>query len=393
MNNRQSNPTNQNKITALYSRLSRDDEIQGESNSITNQKKMLEDFAQRNGFGPLRHFCDDGVSGTTFERKGFKEMLAEIEAGNIGAVIVKDMSRLGRNYLQVGYYTDVFFREKGIRFIAVSNNIDSANSESGEFAPFLNIVAEWYARDASRKQKTTYQSKSNRGERTTYNLIYGYLKDPNDKHKWIVDPATADIVRRIFAMSASGTGPYQIAKQLEADGIETPGVYQARLGKGTHKNKVAKSPCQWSGETVSRILRKQEYMGHTVNFRTTKESFKEKRQINNREEDWVIIENTHEPIVDAATWQAAQRARRVKRRTDTLGVANPLTGLLYCSECGRRMYNHRRAESDDVCKATGKIHHRQEQNFYTCVRFGKRGPLYESICTSSHHITTAAVNT
>ena len=215
MNNRQSNL---NKITALYSRLSRDDEMQGESNSITNQKKILEDYAERNGFTQYRHFSDDGVSGTTFERKGFKEMIAEIEAGNIGAVICKDMSRLGRDYLQVGFYTEIFFRQKGVRFIAVSNNIDSANGESGEFAPFLNIMAEWYARDTSRKQKATYQSKSKNGKRTTNGIIYGYLKDPNDKYKWLIDPIAADVVQRIFAMSAGGQGPFKIAKILEEIG-------------------------------------------------------------------------------------------------------------------------------------------------------------------------------
>ena len=257
---------NQNKITALYERLSRDDEQNGESNSITNQKKILEDFAERNGFANLRHFSDDGVSGTTFERRGFKEMIAEIEAGNVGSVIVKDMSRLGRDYLQVGYYTEVFFRQKSVRFIAVSNNIDSANGESSEFAPFLNIMAEWYARDASRKQKATYQSKSNSGKRITSNCIYGYLKDPNDKTKWIIDPIAADIVRRIFALSVEGKGPFQIAKILTADGIETPGVYLAKLGVGTRQSAIVKHPCRWCGSTVSNILEKPEYMGHTVIF-------------------------------------------------------------------------------------------------------------------------------
>jgi len=394
MNNRQSNLNNLNKsgkITALYSRLSRDDEMQGESNSITNQKKILEEYAERNGFGPVRHFCDDGVSGTTFERKGFKEMLVEIEAGNIGAVIVKDMSRLGRNYLQVGFYTEVFFREKAVRFIAVSNNIDSANGESSEFAPFLNIMAEWYARDASRKQKATYQAKSNSGKRTTYNIMYGYLKDPNDKDKWIIDPIAAEVVRRIFTLCVAGTGPYEIARILEADGIETPAVHHSRIGTGTHKNIVPKSPCQWLGETVLSILKKPEYIGHTVNFRTRKESYKEKKQILNKEEDWVIIENTHEAIVDPATWQTAQKARKVRRRTDILGEANPLTGLLYCSDCGRRLYNHRHPGRNEIDPETGKRSYICPKNHYICPNYSRRGPLRES-CQATHHITTSAVN-
>ena len=199
-------------------------------NKHITQKKILEDYATKNGFSNFRHFCDDGVSGTTFERKGFNEMVAEIEAGNVVAVICKDMSRLGRDYLQVGYYTEIFFRQHNVRFIAVSNNIDSANGESSEFVPFLNIMSEWYARDASRKLKAVYQSKGHNGKRTTNGCIYGYRKDPNDKNQWLIDPIAADVVRRIFAMSVEGKGPFQIAKALEADRIETPGYYLAQLG-------------------------------------------------------------------------------------------------------------------------------------------------------------------
>ena len=395
MNNRQSNLNNlnkSNKVTALYSRLSRDDEMQGESNSITNQKKILEEYAERNGFGCVRHFCDDGVSGTTFERKGFKEMLAEIETGNVGAVIVKDMSRLGRNYLQVGFYTEVFFCEKDVRFIAVSNNIDSANGESSEFAPFLNIMAEWYARDASRKQKATYQSKSNSGKRVSNHALYGYQKDPNDKTKWLVDPVAAEVVKRMFAMSAAGKGPYQIARVLKEERIETPAVYHGRLGIGTQKTRVVKEPYEWLGGTIAVMLRMQEYMGHTVNFRTKKESFKDKRRTRTKPEDWVIIENTHEPIVDSATWHTVQKARRAKRRTDTLGEPNPLTGLLYCSDCGRRLFNHRAPESEKVSTKTGKIQRTSAQNYYLCAGYNEHGPLRGNGCPSGHYITSAAAN-
>ena len=382
----------QQKITALYERLSRDDEQQGESNSITNQKKILEDFAGRNDFVNLRHFSDDGVSGTTFERRGFKEMIAEVEAGNVGTIIVKDMSRLGRDYLQVGYYTEVFFRQKSVRFIAVSNNIDSANGESGEFAPFLNIMAEWYARDASRKQKAVYQSKGQNGKRTTNGCIYGYLKDPNDKTKWVVDPEAAAIVQRIFTMSAEGKGPHIIACALEADGIEIPGVYLAKLGVGTRKTAVVKHPCRWSGSTVSSILKKPEYMGHTVNFRTTKESFKDKKQTHIPQEDWVVFENTHEAIIEPSIWQTAQRSRTVTRRTDTTGEANPLTGLLYCSDCGQRLFNHRRGPIEAISKATGKVTRKSARSDYYCPTYSQSVGRGESADCTIHFISTPTAN-
>lgn len=371
--NRQSNPT---KMTALYSRLSRDDEMQGESNSITNQKKILEDYAEKNGFENCRHFTDDGVSGTTFERKGFKEMVSEIEAGNVGAVIVKDMSRLGRDYLQVGFYTEIFFREKGVRFIAVSNNIDSQNGENNEFAPFLNIMSEWYARDASRKLKAVYQSKGNNGKRTTNGCIYGYFKDPSDKTKWIVDPTAAEVVQRIFLMSVEGKGPFQIACALESEMIETPGVYLARLGVGTRKNMVVKRPCRWAASTVTHILEKPEYMGHTVNFRSTKESYKSKKQTKNSPEDWVIFENTHEAIIVPETWETAQRTRKVKRRTDTTGEANPLTGILYCADCGRRLFNHRREQTQKISKTTGNMTRECGRSDYYCPSYSGGRPRY-----------------
>ena len=378
------------KITACYERLSRDDEQQGESNSITNQKKILEDYAERNGFANARHFSDDGVSGTTFERRGFKEMIAEIEAGNVGVVIVKDMSRLGRDYLQVGYYTEVFFRQKGVRFIAVSNNIDSANGESGEFAPFLNIMAEWYARDASRKLKSVYQSKGHNGKRTTNNAIYGYLKDPQDKTKWIVDPIAADVVRRIFALSVEGKGPALIARMLEAEGIEIPCVHQGKMGIGTRQNLVAKHPCRWSTTTVATIIKKPEYMGHTVNFRTTKESFKDKKQTQNPREDWVIFENTHEAIVDPGIWQTAQRCRTVTRRTDTIGKPNPLTGLLYCADCGKRMFNHRLVAGERI-RPDGSVLRVPARDNYVCSTYNYYGSTVPDPC-SMHFINSKNVN-
>ena len=380
------------KITALYSRLSRDDEQAGESSSIQNQKIMLEDYAAKHGFENIRHFTDDGVSGTTFERKGFRAMIEEIESGNVGAVICKDMSRMGRDYLQTGFYTEVFFRQHDVRFIAVSNGIDSKNGETNEFAPFLNIMAEWYARDASRKQKAAYQARGNSGRRTTNGIIYGYLKDRGDKTKWVVDPEAAAIVLRIFQMSVSGMGPFQIARTLTQEKVETPGYYMAKRGLGTRKNDTFKYPCRWAGNTVANILEKPEYMGHTVNFRSTKESYKNKKQTKNPQEDWVIVEDTHEAIVDPGTWETAQRCRTVKRRTDTTGEANPLTGLLYCSDCGSRLFNHRRKASQKISKATGNVINESARSDYYCPTYSKtqsRGEVAE--CTV-HFIGSTTAN-
>ena len=261
------------KITALYERLSRDDEQQGDSNSIINQKQYLMDFCSQQGFQNIRHFTDDGYSGTNFERPGFQELLGEINAGHVETVIVKDMSRFGRNYLQVGYYTDILFPERHIRFIAVNNNIDSDRPGSNDFTPFLNIMNEWYLRDLSRKQKAAIRVKGESGKRTTNSAIYGYKKDPDDKHRWIIDEEAAAVVRRIFRLTVEGYGPYEIARMLFEDKVETPAVYFARRGIGMWKNKTDfPSPYNWSGYIVGNILAKPEYMGDTVNFRSHKES-------------------------------------------------------------------------------------------------------------------------
>ncbi len=264
------------KITALLSRLSRDDELQGESNSITNQKSLLEDYATKHGFTNLVHYSDDGYSGTNFERPAWKRMIADIEAGRVGAVLCKDMSRVGRDYLQVGFYTEVMFRQRGVRFIAISNNIDSDNSDSAEFAPFLNIMAEWYARDTSRKLKTVFRAKGASGKRTTNKCIYGYLKDPRDKTKWVVDEEAAPIIRRIYRMCVEGMGPGRIATALKADKVDKPGWHMHRLGIGDHQWNDERHRYEWSSSMVSRILAKPEYAGHTVNLRTMKESYKDK---------------------------------------------------------------------------------------------------------------------
>jgi site-specific DNA recombinase len=330
------------KITALYERLSRDDEQIGDSNSIVNQKAMLENYAAQRGFTNIAHYTDDGWSGANFERPSWKQLVSDIEAGKVGCVIAKDMSRVGRDYLQTGFYTEVLFRQHGVRFIAISNGVDSEDQSTGEFAPFINIMSEWYVRDCSRKQKAQYQIRGKSGKPVTNTIPYGFKKDPEEKHHWLVDEEAADVVRRIFHLSVEGKGPQTIARTLMMDKVERPSYYLAQRGRGTCQSKTDMSrPYDWTDATIRDILSKPEYMGHTVNFRAYKPSYKEKKMIKRPPEEWLIFENTHEAIVDAETWKLAQRVRQTVRRTDTTGEANPLTGLLFCADCGARMYNHK----------------------------------------------------
>ena len=373
--------------TALYSRLSRDDELAGESNSITNQKAMLEDYAARNGFTNVRHFSDDGYSGTNFNRPAWKEMIAEIEAGNVAAVLAKDLSRVGREYLQTGFYTDVFFREKGVRFVAIANNIDSANSDSAEFAPFLNIMSEWYARDNSRKLKAAFRAKGKSGKRTTNKAVYGFLKDPNDKTKWIVDEEAAVIIRRIFQMTLDGMGPGKIAAVLRAEGVLRPGYHMAKIGVGDQRWNEEKYNTDWNSSTVRKIVARLEYAGHTVNLRTAKENFKDKKITWKPQDEWLIFENTHPAIVEQDVWDTAQKCRTVKRRTDTFGEANPLTGLLYCADCGRRMYNHRNNPCWSKDKHKGdELYYKKGSDAYCCSMYY----IHRQDC-SMHYINTKSV--
>lgn len=338
-NNRQT----EEKITALYERLSRDDELTGESNSIVNQKSMLENYAAQNGFSNIQHYTDDGYSGGNFERPSWKQLIADIESGKIGCVIAKDMSRIGREYLQTGFYTEVLFRQHNVRFIAISNGIDSNVESSNEFAPFLNIMNEWYLRDCSRKQKAAHKARSDAGKHTGSSAIYGYMKDPADKHHWIIDEEAAAVVKRIFNMTVEGKGPFEIAKTLKAERIERPSIYLARRGCGNYQSVAnEEEPYFWRIGTITRILAKPEYIGHTVNFRTHKPHYKDKKIILRPPEEWVIIENTHEPIIDKETWELVQKLRKTPRRAPKQeGVeANPLTGLVYCADCEAKMYNH-----------------------------------------------------
>jgi len=379
------------KITALYERLSQEDESNGDSNSIKNQKSMLADYANKNGFANAVHFTDDGFSGGNFDRPGWKKLIAEIEAGNVDTVICKDMSRVGRDYLQVGFFTEVLFREKNVRFIAIANNIDSQNRESSEFAPFLNIMSEWYIRDCSRKITAVVRAKAKEGRRLTNVSIYGYIHDPHDKEKWIIDPEAAAVIRRMYQLTIDGKGPAQIARIFTEEKIECPAFYKAKPENGgyTYKNKP-KEPYVWSPSTVREMLSKPEYKGHTVNCRTRKDSYKDKQGRKMPEEEWLIFENTHEAIIDPETWETAQRCRKTIKRTDTFGEANPLTGKMICADCGARMYNHRKAGGKPYQHLNGRTYKRSPSDMYTCSTHNYARNRFTSAC-SNHTIRTAVV--
>lgn len=380
-------PSNQTKITALYSRLSRDDELSGESNSITNQKLLLEEFAAKNGLTNIRHFIDDGNTGVNFDRDGWQQLIAEVEAGNVANCILKDMSRFGRDHVQVGMYMELF-RKHGIRFIAIGHNIDSINPDSLEFAPFINIMSEWYSRDNSRKLKTVFRAKGKSGKRTTNKCIYGFLKDPLDKTKWVVDRDVVPIIQRIFQMTIEGLGPGNIARVLRKEFIETPGYHMSSIGVGDHQWLDEKHRYAWSSSTVVKILSKPEYAGHTVNLRTEKAHFKDKNIVWKPKEDWLIFHNTHESIVEQSVWDLAQKCRTVKRRTDSWGEANPLTGLLFCSDCGRRMYNHRaKACTTKDKRYNNRPIHKKAKDSYCCSLYR----TYTKDCTM-HYIKTESVS-
>ncbi len=372
----------ESKITALYERLSRDDDQIGDSNSIVNQKKYLESYAQQRGYTNIQHYTDDGWSGGNFERPAWKQLVADIEARKVAHVLVKDMSRIGRDYLQTGFYTEVMFRQHGVHFVAIANSVDSDDQNSNEFAPFLNIMNEWYLRDLSRKQKTAIRVKGESGKPTTNAAIYGYKKMPGDKYTWHIDEEAAAVVRRIFRLTLEGKGPYDIARILYEDKVDTPAVYFGKQNKGVWKNKEEfPNPYNWSGFVVSQILAKPEYMGHTVNFRSHKQSYKDKNPVMNPKEDWLIFENTHEAIVDKETWELAQQLRKTPRRHDTIGEANPLTGLLFCADCGAKMYNQRTRGSDSKPYPS---------DAYECSAYKLAGQRRTSACCN-HHISTKAL--
>ena len=363
------------KITPLYERLSRDDELQGESNSISNQKQMLEDFARRNGLPNPTHFTDDGISGTRFDRPGFLAMMEEVEAGRVEAIVIKDMSRLGRDYLKVGQVMEVL-RQRGVRLIAINDGVDSLKGDD-DFTPFRNIMNEFYARDTSRKIRSVFKSKGMSGKHLTGTVIYGYLWDENREH-WLVDEEASEVVRRIFSLTLEGYGPYQIACKLSADRIEIPVVHLARFNEGVNRSKPVKDPYGWGSSTIVNILKKREYLGHTINFKTRKH-FKDKKSHYVSEDEWTIFENTHEAIIDQQTFDLAQKIRsNVRRYPNGWGEAAPLTGLLYCADCGGKMYVHRTNNGKRVSQ-------------YTCSNYTK--VPCGTLCPTQHRINESAVLT
>ena len=326
------------QFTALYERLSRDDEQQGESNSIINQKKYLEDYARSKGFRNIRHFSDDGYTGTNFNRPGFQSMLEEVKAGNVNTIIVKDMSRFGRNYLQVGFYTEMVFPDKGVRFIAVNNGIDSNNPTENEFTPFLNIMNEWYARDTSKKIRAVFRNRMENGLRCSGSIPYGFYRKPDDKQTLYVDEEAAKIIRRIFKMAAEGITTRDIARTLRAEKVLIPAAYQEQAENQVSHQHDYFDPYFWNPGTIRTILERQEYLGHTVLGKTVRENFKTKKHRRAKPEEMLIFPNTHEAIIDQETWDLANKLRkRSPKRTASGTYSHRLSGFCYCADCGARM--------------------------------------------------------
>ena len=348
--------TTQTLITALYPRLSHEDELQGESNSISNQKRILETYARQNGFSNLQWYTDDGYSGANFQRPGFQAMLADIEAGKVGTVIVKDMSRLGRNYLQVGMYTDMIFPQKGVRFIAINDGVDSAQGEN-DFAPLRNIFNEWLVRDTSKKIKAVKRSKGMSGKPVTSKPVYGYLIDEDEN--FIIDEEAAPVVRQIYSLCLAGNGPTKIARMLTEQQIPTPGTLEYRRTGSTRRYHPGYE-CRWATNTVAHLLENREYTGCLVNFKTEKPSYKVKHSVENPVEKQAIFENHHEPIIDRETWERVQELRKQRKRPNRYDEVGLFSGILFCAECGSVMYQQR-YQTD-----------RRRQDCYICGSYKKR---------------------
>ena len=348
--------TTQQLITALYPRLSHEDELQGESNSISNQKRILETYAKQNGFSNLRWYTDDGYSGANFQRPGFQAMLADIEAGKVGTVIVKDMSRLGRNYLQVGMYTEMIFPQKGVRFIAINDGVDSAQGEN-DFAPLRNIFNEWLVRDTSKKIKAVKRSKCMSGKPITSKPVYGYLMDEDEN--FIIDEEAAPVVRQIYSLCLAGNGPTKIARMLTEQQIPTPGTLEYRRTGSTRRYHPGYE-CKWATNTVVHLLENREYTGCLVNFKTEKPSYKLKHSIENPPEKQAVFENHHEPIIDRETWERVQELRKQRKRPNRYDEVGLFSGILFCADCGSVMYQQR-YQTD-----------KRKQDCYICGSYKKR---------------------
>lgn len=366
---RQSNNKKSRDVTAfLYERLSRDDNLEGESYSIGNQKKLLTKLAKERGYTNLVHFLDDGISGVTMDRPGFVEMIRQLEEGRAAAVFVKDLSRLGRNYIEVGRLTEEFFPEHDIRLVAVSDNIDTAEGEN-ELAPIRNLFNEWYARDISKKRRISNKIKGNAGE-PMGQPPYGYIKDPDNSKRWIVDDEAAQVVRRIYGMTLDGLGTEQIAAQLELEGILTPRAYWLQKGIKRPGKGKQQPPTKWNSSTITKILSLQEYCGDILNFKTYSKSYKNKKRIENDRENWVIFKNVHESIIDRAVWEQVQQKRgKIRKRRTNDGERNMFSGLLVCADCGNNLHFHFNQGNPDI-------------KYFNCSNYkGNRGT-----CTSTHYV-------
>ena len=363
--------TAKDSITALYCRLSVDDELNGESNSITHQKEMLEEYAQKNNFYNIKFYVDDGYSGTSFNRPAFKELIKNIDSGSVGTIIVKDMSRLGRDYLKVGYYSEVYFGEAGVHFIAVNDNVDNTIENDSDFTPFRNIMNEWYAKDTSKKVRAVIRAKGMSGKSTCNCPPYGYIKDENGN--WLVEKEAAEIVKKIYRLCIEGYGPMQISKKLNAQKAISPVVWKNKVG-WKYKLEKVDHPELWTVSAIRRILSNPIYLGNTVNFRTKKKSYKSHSVVYLPKDEWVIFEDTHEAIIDRDTFDTVQKLREgVRRRVSIDGEMSIFSGLLYCADCGAKMYLNR--------------HRGSEKDAFNCASYRKEK---ERTCTS-HYITLHAI--
>ena len=366
----------QTGITALYCRLSRDDGAEGDSNSIQNQKKLLQKWAKENGLGNTRCYVDDGYTGTNFNRPGFQQLLEDIEMGYVAVIIVKDMSRLGRDYLQVGYYTDTYFPDHHIRFIAINDCVDSEDGEN-ELAPFRNVMNEMYARDISRKVRSAHRIRGNSGEPLSQ-PPYGYIKSPENKKKWIIEPEAAAVVRDIFKMCLEGKGNDTIARILQERQILNCTAYWHARGVNRGGKKTQPNPYKWKFTTIEKILSRQEYCGDIVNFKTYSKSFKNKARLENPEENWVIFKNVHEPIIDRDTFEQVQkRIEKAKRRAPKPqnGEKNMFSDLLYCADCHSKLWFHVNTNNHDI-------------HFFSCSNYAKD---YRGSCPTRHYVRADAI--
>lgn len=366
---KQSNNKKSRDVTAfLYERLSRDDNLEGESYSIGNQKKLLAKVAKEKGYTNLVHFLDDGISGVTMDRPGFVEMIRQLEQGKAAAVFVKDLSRLGRNYIEVGRLTEEFFPDHDIRLVAVSDNIDTAEGEN-ELAPIRNLFNEWYARDISKKRRISNKIKGNAGE-PMGQPPYGYIKDPNDPKHWIVDDEAAQVVRRVYSMTLEGFGTEQIAAQLEKDDVLTPRAYWLTKGIKRPGKGKQQPPTKWNSSTITKILSLQEYCGDILNFKTYSKSYKNKKRIDNDRENWVVFQDVHEAIIERAVYEQVQQKRgKIRKRRTNNGEHNMFSGLLVCADCGSNLHFHFNQGNPEI-------------KYFNCSNYkGNRGS-----CTSTHYI-------